>query len=170
MTNLPGNCAVRIVSHHFLVALVVIATAHAALAASAYIRVNQIGYIGSATKRAYLMASAAETGATFAVKNSVGATVYSASVGATVGTWGTFTVYALDFDSVTTAGTYTISVVSPIAAASPAFKIDTGSNLYSTPLANSLYYFETSRDGPNYIPNSLRTAPGHVNDRSASVY
>ena len=69
-------------------------------------------------------------------------------------------VYALDFDSVSTAGTYTISVASPIAATSPAFKIDTGANLYATPLANALYYYETRADGPNYIPNALRTSPG----------
>src|SRR4030088_3855490 len=57
-----------------------------------------------------------------------------------------------------------------IAATSPAFKIDTAANLYATPLANSLYYFETSRDGPNHIPNALRTAPGHLNDQSAKLY
>jgi endoglucanase len=118
------------------------------------------------------MASASETGATFAVKNSGGTTVYSASVGTSLGAWGnTFTsVYALDFDSVSTAGTYTISVASPIAATSPTFKIDTAANVYSTPLANSLYYYETSRDGPNYIANALRTAAGHRNDQTASVY
>jgi endoglucanase len=117
------------------------------------------------------MSSAAESGATFAVKNSGGTTVYSASVGTSLGAWGTFgTVYALDFDSVSTAGTYTISVASPIAATSPAFKIDTAANLYATPLANSLFYYETSRDGPNYIPNSLRTAPGHLNDETAKAY
>jgi endoglucanase len=105
------------------------------------------------------------------VKNSGGSTVYAAAIGANLGKWGTFSyVYALDFDSVSAAGTYTISVASPIAAASPSFKIDSGTNIYSTPLANSLFYFETSRDGANYIPNSLRTAPGHLNDQSAKAY
>jgi endoglucanase len=138
---------------------------------SAYIRVNQVGYVTGATKRAYLMATAAETGATFAVKNSGGGTVYSAAIGANLGKWGTFTyVYALDIDSVSTVGTYTISVASPVAATSPSFKIDSGTNIYSTPLANSLFYYETSRDGANYIPNSLRTAPGHLNDQNASAY
>jgi endoglucanase len=172
MTVLPGQSAsARILSHLFFLALMVLAGANLARAASAYIRVNQVGYAGSSTKRAYLMASAAETGATFAVKNSSGTTVFSASVGTSLGAWGTFTsVYALDFDSVSTAGTYTISVVSPVAATSPAFKIDTAANLYATPLANSLFYYETSRDGPNYIPNSLRTAPGHLNDESAKAY
>ncbi len=154
-----------------LTVLALFAVAIPCQAATAYIRINQVGYTGAATKRAYLMASAAETGATFAVKNSSGTTVYSAAVGSSLGAWGTFPdVYALDFDSVTTAGTYTISVASPITATSPAFKIDTAANLYAAPLANSLYYYETSRDGPNYIPNALRTAPGHLNDESAKVY
>ena len=43
------------------------------------------------------MALGSETGATFSVRNSSGATVYSAPVGASVGAWGDFTVYALDF-------------------------------------------------------------------------
>jgi endoglucanase len=142
----------------------------AAHAASAYIRVNQVGYATSTSKRAYLMSSAAETGATFAVKNSGGTTVYSASVGSSLGTWGSFTVYGLDFDSVSSAGTYTIAVTGPVAATSPSFKIDSSTNVFATPLANSLFYYETSRDGPNYIPNSLRTAPGHLNDESAKAY
>src|SRR5216683_1017738 len=170
MASPPGHSA-RILSHLFFVALTVFVGAGLAHGASAYIRVNQVGYVGSSTKRAYLIASAAETGATFAVKNAAGTTVFSASVGTSLGAWGTFTsVYALDFNTVSTAGTYTISVASPIAATSPAFKIDTGANLYATPLANALYYYETSRDGPNYIPNALRTAPGHLNDQSAKVY
>ena len=172
MAVLPGQLtSARLLSHICLVVLTVSASVNLAHAASAYIRVNQVGYVESSTKRAYLMASGAETGATFAVKNSSGTTVYSAAVGTSLGAWGSFTsVYALDFDSVTTAGSYTISVASPIAATSPSFKIDTAANLYSTPLANSLYYYETSRDGPNYIPNALRTAPGHLNDESAKVY
>ena len=156
-------------SHLFFLALAVFIGTGAAHGASAYIRVNQVGYVGSSTKRAYLMASGSESGATFAVKNSSGSTVYSAKVGASLGAWGTFSVYTLDFDAVSTADTYTISVASPIAAKSPAFKIDTAANLFATPLANALYYFETSRDGPNYIPNALRTAPGHLNDQSAKV-
>jgi len=175
MAVLPGQSnSARILSHLFLfmfLAVYALATPGHGGGSSAYIRVNQVGYLEGSTKRAYLMASAAETGATFAVKNSSGTTVYSAAVGTSLGSWGTFSsVYALDFDSVTTAGTYTISVASPIAATSVAFKIDTGANLYSTPLANSLYFYESERDGPNYISNPLRTAPGHLNDESANVY
>ena len=166
-----GKSNARILSHVSLTILTVFATAGLSNAASAYIRVNQVGYASGATKRAYLMSSAAETGATFAVKNSGGTTVYSASVGISLGAWGSFTsLYALDFDSVSTAGTYTVSVASPVAATSPTFEIDTAANLYAAPLANSLFYYEASRDGANYILNSLRTAPAHLNDQSATAY
>ena len=157
-----------------LVALVVMLLATAAHAQSAFIRANQVGYVTTANKRAYLMASASETGATFSLKNSSGTTVYSAPIGLNLGSWsGSYpNVYALDIPtSVTTgAGTYTISVSAPIAATSPSFKIDTAANLYSTPLANTLYFYENERDGPNFIQTALRTAAGHVNDASAKVY
>lgn len=177
MKVLPGqSVSVRILPQLFVLLFLVFRIDAAAApprggGSSAYIRVNQVGYVATSSKRAYLMATGTETGATFAVKNSGGTTVYSASVGTSVGSWGSFAdVYALDFDSVTTAGTYTIAVTAPIATTSIAFKIDTAANLYSTPLANSLYYYETSRDGPNYISNPLRSAPGHLNDETATVY
>jgi len=140
---------------------------------TAFVRVNQLGYAtGSQAKRAYLMASAAETGATFSVKNAAGTTVYSAPIGASLGKWSSSypDVYALDFSSVTAAGTYAISVSGPIAARSPGFRIGTGTSVYSGALANSLFFYQTERDGPSFIPNALRTAPGHLNDQNAMTY
>ncbi len=109
---------------------------------SAFVRVNQVGYPSAASKRAYLLSSAAETGAVFSVKNSAGATVFSAPVGASLGSWSNSfkSVYALDFDGVSAAGSYTISVSGPVAATSPSFRIDTGANVYATPLANALSF------------------------------
>jgi endoglucanase len=141
-------------------------------ASSAFVRVNQVGYPGSAAKRAYLMSSVAETGSTFAVRNARGTTVYTAPIGASLGAWSrdySF-VYPLDFDGVSASGTYTISVTGPLAATSPTFVIDTGPNVYGGALANSLSFYETERDGPNYIPNALRSAPGHLNDQTAMTY
>jgi len=138
---------------------------------SAFIRVNQVGYVASAPKRAYLMATASEAGATFNVRNSTGAAVLTASIGASLGSWGSFPdVYAIDFDSITTAGTYSIDVSGPIATTSPTFSIDVAANLYSTPLANTLSFYQNERDGPNFIATALRTAAGHLNDQSAKVY
>ena len=155
-----------------IVAAAAPAGAARAAAPAAFVRVNQVGYPGAASKRAYLMASAAETGATFSVKDSSGATVHSASVGASLGAWGnTFkSVYALDFTPVSTAGSYTISVSGPVPASSPSFRIDSGSSVYAGPLANALSFYQTERDGPNFIPNALRTAAAHLNDQNAMTY
>src|SRR5712691_11156399 len=147
--------------------------ASAAYAQSAFVRVNQVGYVPGGSKRGYSMASGAETGATFVVKNSSGSTVFGpAAIGANLGSWSSSypDVYALDFDSFVTSGTYTISVTGPIAASSPNFKIDSAANVYSTSLGNSLFYYENERDGPNFIATPLRTAGGHLNDQSAKVY
>ena len=141
------------------------------LAQTSFVRVHQTGYVSSAPKRAYLMTSSASTGSSFSVVGSGGTIVYSATLGADQGKWGAFAhVYALDFDSVSTAGTYTISISGAITATSPTFQIDSGANLYSTPLANSLYFYENERDGANFIATPLRTAAGHLNDAHAKVY
>ena len=139
---------------------------------SAFVRVNQVGYAATASKRAYLMASGAEAGATFSVKNASGVIVYSALIGVNLGKWSTSypDVYALDFNSVTTPGTYTIVTSGPIAGSSPGFPIDTAANVYSGALSNALSFYQNERDGPNYIPSALRTAPGHLNDASAMTY
>src|SRR5690348_18501548 len=73
-----------------------------AQAQSAFVRVNQVGYVSGGSKRAYLMSSAVETGATFSVQNSSGGTVFGpAAIGANLGSWSKSypDVYALDFDS-----------------------------------------------------------------------
>ena len=162
-----------------LVAVVVVAGGlHAATArsaptpSSAFVRVNQVGYPSTATKRAFLMASVAETGATFSVKDSAGGTALRATVGANLGSWSsTYSyVYALDFGTVTAPGSYTIVVDGPAGATSPAFRVDTGANVYGEPLTNALRFYQTERDGPDFIPNALRTAPAHLNDENAMTY
>ncbi|MFL6226257.1 MAG: glycoside hydrolase family 9 protein, partial [Actinomycetes bacterium] len=139
---------------------------------SAFVRVNQVGYPAAASKRAYLMASTADTGATITERTGSGQAELTAPVGADLGSWSsTYShVYALDFNAVTTAGSYTISVSGPVAATSPSFRIDTGANVYAGPLANALAFYQTERDGPNFIPSALRTAAGHLNDQTAMTY
>jgi endoglucanase len=139
---------------------------------AAFVRVNQVGYPGGASKRAYLMASAKETGATFSVQDVSGATVYEAPIGSELGAWSDAypRVYALDFSSVASAGSYRITVAGPIEASSPRFRIDDGASLYADALANSLFFYQAQRDGPGYIPSALRTAPGHLHDRRAMTY
>jgi endoglucanase len=154
------------------VAVLVISSGLPVAAQTAFVRVNQVGYVGGGSKRAYLMSSGTESGATFSVKNSSGGSVLTAPIGANLGSWSRSypNVYALDFSIVTASGIYTITVGGPIAASSPSFRIDTAANVYATPLANSLSYYQNERDGPSFIASPLRTAAAHVNDQSAKVY
>ena len=100
------------------VCAVVLTLVSIAAAQSSFVRVNQVGYVSGAAKRAYLMSSASEAGATFVVKNSGGTTVFGpAAIGPSLGSWGGSysNVYAIDFDAVMTAGAYSIAVSGPMA-------------------------------------------------------
>src|SRR5438034_7210507 len=155
-----------------LLAGTALATAPAnAVTATAFVRVNQIGYPAASAKRAFLMASDVETGATFSL-TSGGSAAFSGTVGADLGAWSTAYphVYALDFTAFSAAGTYSIDVAGPIGATSPTFRIGTGSTLYSQALTNARSFYGNERDGAGYIPSALRTAPGHLNDQNAMTY
>ncbi len=145
----------------------------AARAPSAFVRVNQLGYPVSAPKRAYLMSSVPETGATYGLRRSSGGpTVLGGRVGSSVGRWSARFpyVYALDFDGVVSAGTYAVDVAGPAGASSPPFAIDSPATLYAGALHNALSFYENERDGPDFIRSPLRTAPGHLNDEHARTY
>src|SRR5271163_3539187 len=147
----------------------------AANAESAYVRVNQIGYeAGASPARAYLMSTAPEAGALFKVIDDQGKVAYRGKVGALLGTWShskklTYQVYALDFD-VPCGHSYSITVSGPVLATSPRFAVDRPKVLYPGLLVNTLFFYETQRDGPDFIPNALRTAPGHLKDANATIY
>jgi endoglucanase len=142
-------------------------------APSAFVRVNQLGYPSTAAKRAYLLSSVAETGATFAVRRSPGgAAVLTGAVGASLGRWSARFpyVYALDFDAVHAAGGYVVEVAGPAGASSPPFAVGSAANLYAGALHNTLTFYGNERDGPGFIRSALRTAPGHLNDEHARTY
>jgi hypothetical protein len=71
---------------------------------------------------------------------------------------------------VTSPGTYSIEVTGPVPATSPSFAIDTGQAVYQQALANALSFYQTERDGPDFIPGPLRTAAAHLNDQNAMTY
>ena len=141
---------------------------------SAFVRVNQVGYPAAAPKRAYVMSSTDATGAAFTLRNASNAVVASGTLGARLGTWSsTYSfVHAVDFSQVSATGVYTLSVAVAGATPSPPFRIDSGQNVYGQALANALAFYQTERDGPNYVPNAngLRTAPAHLNDATARAY
>ena len=140
-----------------------------AAAVTGYVRVSQIGYEAGLPARAYVMTTRQVSSVMFKVINSVGRVVASGSVGARLGSWAAYSVYPIDF-TITAPDTYTIGVSGPVSATSPSFPVDAASNLYTPALANALYFYETERDGPNFIPTELRTAAGHLNDATAAVY
>src|ERR1700733_1072062 len=137
------------------------------------VRVDQVGYATTATKRAYLMTSTAHPGARFRVVDSHGDAVYSSTAGADQGSWGsTYNhVYALDFNRLYRSGSFHIVVSDgSMQVRPPAFRIDTPAKLYAMAMANSLSFYQNERDGPDFIPSALRTAPGHLNDEDAMTY
>jgi endoglucanase len=138
----------------------------------AYLRVDQAGYPAAASKRAYLMSNVAETGATFTVQREGGEVRYSGTVGTSSGSWSKAYpyVYPLDFDALNASGSYAVVVNGPAPARSPAFPIGPATALYEPALANALSFYENERDGADYIPSALRTAPAHLNDGSATAY
>ena len=160
----------------FAFLLVALVPTLAAGAASAYVRVSQVGYeTGNGPFQAYLMSTVPEPSSatwTFSVNNS-GVSVYSGPIGKLRGEWSnssiTYYVYPLSF-TVPGGETYTISVTDPVAATSPGFAVNTPSVLYPGLLLNTLWFYETEQDGPGYIPNALRTAAGHLKDANATVY
>ena len=163
------------IRNYFVLIAILFASAPATIAAdSAFVRVNQAGYEKGSSARAYLMSTAPEPGATFAVVNSKSVTKFSGSIGALLGTWShnksvSYQVYALDF-TVPGGDIYQIQVSGPVPASSPNFAVDSPENLYSGLLLNTLFFYQTERDGKNFIPNALRTAPGHLKDANASVF
>jgi endoglucanase len=133
-----------------------------------YIRVDQVGYEVGESASAFLVTAGPATGETFKVKDGTGQVVLHGSVGAPAGTWGAFMVTPLALSGLG-AGRYELSVTN--VDAQPGRLIVNGPEaLYAGPMANALAFYQTERDGPDYIPSALRTAPGHLNDKSASVF
>jgi endoglucanase len=148
------------------------AGALAAGAEEAFVRVDQVGYASAAPKRAYVLASFEDAGAAWSVVADGGGTRASGTLGAPVGSWSTAypDVYTIDFDGLSAAGSYRLMLTGPAPAASPPFQIGKPSSLFAAPLANALSFYEDERDGPEYIPSPLRSAPGHLNDEHAETY
>ncbi len=142
---------------------------------SAYVRVSQAGYeTGKEPFRAYLMSTVPEHGGTFEVKSTNGGAAGSGIVGGLLGTWShdatsTYYIYAIDFKA-PGGYLYRISVSATVAATSPVFAVDRPDVLYSGLLLNTLFFYETERDGADFIRNALRTAPGHLKDEHAQIY
>jgi endoglucanase len=132
-----------------------------------FVRVDQVGYASAGPKRAYVMSHREVAGAPYSlVRASDGATLAQGLLGGSIGAWSKRFghVYAIDFDAVAAPGTYTLELGGKVPASSPP------ASLYSRPLANALSFYENERDGPEYVPSPLRSAPAHLNDEHATVF
>jgi endoglucanase len=161
--------AIRFVFTSAALSILFLSGASISRAESAAVRVNQLGYELGSESRAYLMASGSESGAVFHVINSKGTTSFFGAIGANLGAWGRFTVYALDF-KIGETGTYTIDVDGPFPATSLAFPVAAPEQLYSQGLANALNFYQNERDGERFVRTPLRTRAGHLNDEQAGVF
>ena len=141
-------------------------------AATAFVRVNQVGYTAAAPKRAYLLTQTAAAGAVFTVSRGSTVVAGPTAVGADLGAWSSryAHVYALDFDGLTETGTYTVAVSGPVSAVSPPFAIGSGTAVYGRALGNALRFYRTERDGRYFYRSKLRTAAAHLNDAHAMTY
>ncbi len=139
---------------------------------TAYVRVNQVGYLVKGQKLAYVLAPTSAAGATFSVRATNGSEVATGTVGPNTGRWSDQFrfVHRVDLSSVTTPGTYTIRVTGPVAATSPRFKIDSAAALYSGVIADGRLFFAAQRDGPDVDPSVLDRKPSHLNDAKARPY
>jgi endoglucanase len=146
--------------------------AAASATAGAFIRVDQIGYPSTGPKVAYLMSSTAMGGDSFTVLDSADMAVFTGTVGTSSGKWNSTYryTYPLTFTPVTVTGTDSIVVQAQAPVTSPPFEIGPSSDLWDQALDNSLSFYQNERDGPDYIPSALRTAPGHLNDEDAMTY
>jgi endoglucanase len=160
----------RLLRTSLLACLAACAFAAPAFAAQeAFVRVDQLGYGAIAPKRAYLMTNFDAAGTPFTVSSEGGPAVFSGTVGASAGSWSkSFPfVYPLDFDALQAPGRYTLAADG---AGSPPFPVAAPGGIYGPALANALSFYENERDGPQYVPSALRTAPAHLNDQHASAY
>ena len=155
------------------VALVTALSAPAAHAAptpsAAYIRMGQLGYETGRLARAYLVTTATDAGAAYTVSAALGHRVFTGVAGSPPGKWGPYFVTPLDF-TLTRAGSYSLAVSGPLSAASASFLVAKPDALYTPALGRALGFYQTERDGPDYVPSALRPAPAHLNDASLAVY
>ncbi len=144
-------------------------------AATAEVRVNQVGYPAVGPKLAYVMLPRRPAGAT-AVRFTVvgpGGVVFRGSSGRDLGSWNSRypAVYQLGFGSLARPGSYRISVrAAGAAGVSPVFTIGSPAGLYQRLVANAVRYFTSERDGPDVVRSVLRRQPANLTDQRAHVY
>jgi len=148
-------------------------SAPASAAVPGLVRVDQVGYLPTEVKQAYLMTTGAVANADFSVLDAHGHKVFTGTVGHTSrGAWNAryTAVYPITFSGVTAPGTYHIVVSGGASGSSPSFTVADAGALYGKAVADGVSFFQVQRDGPDVIKGALDRKPSHLNDASASVY
>lgn len=138
------------------------------------IRVDQVGYPLAAPKIADLM-TASRNGAVrrwLLVRRDGCQVAASGLAGRYLGAWSSRypAVREISLPRRLAAGEYRIGLAGRPGGASPWFRVAAAAQLYAQPLARSLSFYASERDGPQFTRSPLRTAPGHLNDARAMTY
>lgn len=141
------------------------------VAATAFLRVDQLGFLAAEKKIAWLLAPTDETGLAFRVVRGDGRTVERGTARASRGPWnGTFgAVNPLVFTDLRAAGRYRVEVPS-LGIGSPWFSIGTAHQLFAPRVADAVDFFQAQRDGSDVISGPLHRKPSHLNDANAALY
>jgi endoglucanase len=139
---------------------------------AAQIRVDQVGYLPTDAKHAYLMTSHPVKHATVDVV-SAGHVVAEAELGtANRGPWNANypDVYDITFSGLTTLGTYHLVAHGDASAQSPDFAIETPAALYGQVVEAGVNFYQVQRDGADVVAGPLDRQPAHLTDSHATVY
>src|SRR5262245_36735226 len=142
-------------------------------APAAVIRVDQVGYPSGAPKHAEIMATSRRAGLAWElIRRRSCAVVAHGTATNDLGSWSSRypAVWAVSFTRVRGPGTYRLALTARPSIVSPWFRIGPSRLLYAHPTANALTFYQNERDGPDFIPSGLRTAPGHLNDARAMTF
>jgi endoglucanase len=133
------------------------------------VRVNQVGYVTSAHKRAYVVSPATCAGLGFDVRQG-STTILSGLTGADLGSWNPSYphVCPVDFDGLNAPGIYRVVLAG--GPASPSFAVDSAHALYAPLVDNAVTFFRDQRDGSDAVGGPLGLRPSHLHDRHAAGY
>ncbi|WP_168186162.1 glycoside hydrolase family 9 protein [Agromyces badenianii] len=147
----------------------------ASTAPKTVLRVDQVGYSLSETKRAYALTAHDLAGRAFVVRDDGGRAVYRGTIAAgdDRGRWSPSYghVFELDFSRLTQGGSYTVELDDGVdTVASVPFAIATAATLFTPVLDSVATFFSSQRDGRDVIAGNLDRRPSHLDDVDATVY
>jgi endoglucanase len=145
------------------------ASATAPAAGRVVLRVNQVGYVPSGLKVAYVLSRRPLTHLAYTVTRSDGRVALTGRTNTSCGHWSARWPGCLliDFSRLKARGTYRILVGTSV---SPPFRIASGSTIFGPLATSAVRFLQAQRDGSDVIPGPLGRRPAHLSDATARVY